>query len=298
MADGTTDPLAAATGRVTRSTAQAAASTSSSTHDTAAYLTGDMLPDRLSRFADYVTAAWQDRRTTINQYSTTLDIDNKLAYLYNYYVEHGKTHEMLRRTFCEDCEDCEYWTIPTWEKASSRPRQEMRDLHEINGIYVGKGSGSKIAENLHHVVTRYMCDDDDDDGGIETPKGSKADMHFNEQGDLVVDDGNERSATFYQKFEKQQAELANMTAKLETAQEITAKLEAAHLDNSRSRQGSPLKKPDICTWMPGSFDAIGITDDQIRRFLADFNKMYKDPDKYSGDFGRAIFGRAIFGRSF
>ncbi|KAG5931183.1 hypothetical protein E4U60_006384 [Claviceps pazoutovae] len=91
MADGTTDPLAAATGRVTRSTAQAAASASSATLDTAAYLTRDMLPDRLSRFADYVTAAWKDRRTIIDQHSTSLDIDNKLAYLYNYYVEHGKT---------------------------------------------------------------------------------------------------------------------------------------------------------------------------------------------------------------
>ncbi|KAG6169756.1 hypothetical protein E4U51_001415 [Claviceps purpurea] len=64
-------------------------------HDTAAYLTRDMLPERLSRFADYVTAAWQDRRTIINEHSTSLDIDNKLAYLYNYYVEHDKTHEML-----------------------------------------------------------------------------------------------------------------------------------------------------------------------------------------------------------
>ncbi|KAG5958687.1 hypothetical protein E4U57_001204 [Claviceps arundinis] len=45
----------------------------------------------------------QDRRTIINEHSTSLDIDNKLAYLYNYYVEHGKTYEMLRRTFCEDC---------------------------------------------------------------------------------------------------------------------------------------------------------------------------------------------------
>ncbi|KAG6147546.1 hypothetical protein E4U11_000912, partial [Claviceps purpurea] len=117
MANGTTDTPAAATGRVTRSTTQAAAPASSATHDTAAYLTGDMLPDHLSRFADYVTAAWQDRRTTIgiiHQHSTTLDIDNKLAYLYNYYVEHDKTYEVLRRTFCEDCE---HWTLPIWEKA-------------------------------------------------------------------------------------------------------------------------------------------------------------------------------------
>ncbi|KAG6298710.1 hypothetical protein E4U09_000579 [Claviceps aff. purpurea] len=59
-----------------------------------------------------------------------------------------------------------------------------------------------------------------------------------------------------------------------------AKLEAAHLDNSKSRQGSPPKTPDPGTWMPDSFDAIGITDNEIRRCLADFNKMYKDSDKY------------------
>ncbi|KAG6286343.1 hypothetical protein E4U09_006772 [Claviceps aff. purpurea] len=283
MANETTD-TAAATGRVTRSAAQAAASASSAapassaTHDTAAYLTRDMLPERLSRFADYVTAAWQDRRTIINEHSTSLDIDNKLAYLYNYYVEHDKTHEMLRRTFCEDCE---HWTLPIWEKASSRPRQEMRDLLEVNGIYVGKGSGSKIAGNLHRVVTRYMCDDDDDES--EKPKESKAKMHFNEQGDLVTDDGDERSTSFQQELDRQQAELANMTAKLEAAQEITAKLEAAHLDNSKSRQGSPPKTPDPGKWMPDSFDAIGITDNEIRRCLADFNKMYKDSDKYSGE---------------
>ncbi|KAG6311027.1 hypothetical protein E4U44_004747 [Claviceps purpurea] len=72
----------------------------------------------------------------------------------------------------------------------------------------------------------------------EKPKESKANMHFNEQGDLVADDGNERSTSFQQELDRQQAELAKMTAKLEAAQEITAKLEAAHLDNSKSRQGS------------------------------------------------------------
>ncbi|KAG6157994.1 hypothetical protein E4U51_007908 [Claviceps purpurea] len=127
-----------------------------------------------------------------------------------------------------------------------------------------------------------MCDDDDD-GEIEKPKEPKTDMHFDEQGDHVTDDGNELSASFQQQFERQQAELVSMTAKLEAAQEITAKIEAAHLDNSRSRQGSSSKIPDICTWMPDSFNAIGITDDQIRRCLADFDKMYKDSDKYSGE---------------
>ncbi|KAG6057432.1 hypothetical protein E4U32_005117 [Claviceps aff. humidiphila group G2b] len=88
MANGTTDPPAAATGRVTRSTAQAAAPASSATHDTAAYLTRDMLPERLSRFADYVTAVRARQTYHYQRTSTSLDIDNKLAYLYNYYVEH------------------------------------------------------------------------------------------------------------------------------------------------------------------------------------------------------------------
>ncbi|KAG6046718.1 hypothetical protein E4U39_001094, partial [Claviceps sp. Clav50 group G5] len=68
-------------------------------------------------------------------------------------------------------------------------------------------------------------------------------MHFNEQGDLVTEDGNERQTSFQQDLERQQAKLAEMTAKLEAAQEITAKLEAAHLDNSKSKQGSSSKTP-------------------------------------------------------
>ncbi|KAG6194859.1 hypothetical protein E4U22_003440, partial [Claviceps purpurea] len=208
MANGTTDTPAAATGRVTRSTTQAAAPASSATHDTAAYLTGDMLPDHLSRFADYVTAAWQDRRTTIgiiHQHSTTLDIDNKLAYLYNYYVEHDKTTANTGPS-------------PSGKKqvpARAR-RQEMRDLLEVNGIYVGKGSGSKIAENLLRVVSIYMCDDDD--GESEQPKGAKTDLHFNEQGDLVTDDGNDCSATLQYQIYRQQMEVADTTAKFEVAQ--------------------------------------------------------------------------------
>ncbi|KAG5956829.1 hypothetical protein E4U58_006417 [Claviceps cyperi] len=67
MTDAPTTPPTAATGRVTRSTAQAAAPTSSDNQDKVDYLTRDMLPDRLSRFADYVTEEWQERRTQINQ---------------------------------------------------------------------------------------------------------------------------------------------------------------------------------------------------------------------------------------
>ncbi|KAG6065199.1 hypothetical protein E4U32_007683 [Claviceps aff. humidiphila group G2b] len=156
----------------------------------------------------------------------------------------------------------------------------MRDLLEDNGIYVGKGSGSNIARKLHRVVTKYMCDDDDDD---ESEKQSKSNMHFNEQGDLVTEDGNERQTSSQQDLERQQAKLAEVTAKIEAAQEITAKLEAAHLKNSKSKQGSSSKTPGVCQWMPDSFDAIGITDNEIRRCLADFCKMYKDSDKYSGD---------------
>ncbi|KAG6092734.1 hypothetical protein E4U14_000549 [Claviceps sp. LM454 group G7] len=159
MANETTTPPAAATGRFTRSTAQAAASTSPASHVKAEYLTRDMLPDRLSRFAGYITSAWEDRRTTITQHSTTTDIDNKLAYLYNHYVEHGKTHEMLRRTVCEDCED---WTVKTWSRASRRVCQELRDLLVTNDIYVGNGSGSKLAVHLRCVVIRYMRDAGED----------------------------------------------------------------------------------------------------------------------------------------
>ncbi|KAG5951040.1 hypothetical protein E4U57_007138 [Claviceps arundinis] len=133
-----------------------------------------------------------------------------------------------------------------------------------------------------------MADDDDE---IGQPKKPKMDPRFNEQGDLVTDDGNDypeanASPSLQQLLQQQQAEIANTTAKLQAAQDIATKLQAAHapqLDNSGPRASQSSPTSDICTWMPDSFHAIGITDDQIRRCISDLSKLYKDSDKYSGE---------------
>ncbi|KAG5954273.1 hypothetical protein E4U56_008010 [Claviceps arundinis] len=65
---------------------------------------------------------------------------------------------------------------------------------------------------------------DDDDGESEQPKGDKTDLHFNEQGDLVTDDGNDRSATLPYQIYRQQTEVADTTAKFEAAQLATREL--------------------------------------------------------------------------
>ncbi|KAG6194802.1 hypothetical protein E4U24_003123 [Claviceps purpurea] len=76
-----------------------------------------------------------------------------------------------------------------------------------------------MAENLHRVVSRYMCDDD---GDIEQPKGSKADLHFNEQGDLVTDDGNDRPESLQQQFKPRvYATLADFFQQLQAPLQIT-----------------------------------------------------------------------------
>ncbi|KAG6173783.1 hypothetical protein E4U51_004460 [Claviceps purpurea] len=119
-------------------------------------LTRDMMPDYLSMFSGLVTEDWERSRSDIDpKNATKIQIDNRIAYLYNYYVTYGKTFEMLQYTFCEDCE---YWTVQTRSRASRRACQELRDLLTTNDIYVGNGSGSKRAARLRRVVMRYMRD--------------------------------------------------------------------------------------------------------------------------------------------
>ncbi|KAG6042808.1 hypothetical protein E4U39_005401 [Claviceps sp. Clav50 group G5] len=88
--------------------------------DQAKFLTRDMLPAHMSRFCGYITESWKKARDDIPEHLTTIDIDNKIAYLYSFYVEEAMTFERLRLTFCEDFE---YWTLQMWEKASFRTRQ-------------------------------------------------------------------------------------------------------------------------------------------------------------------------------
>ncbi|KAG6260093.1 hypothetical protein E4U48_000156 [Claviceps purpurea] len=156
------------------------------------YLRKDMLPAHMSRFAGYVTKAWENARDDIPEDSTTIDIDNKIAYLYSFYVEQAKTFERLRRTFCEDFE---YWTLQMWEKASSRTRQEMRDLLQDNGIDVGNASGrNMIASELHHVVMRCIHGDSQQQEEPQKPENELPFKSFNERVDLVTEDRNSHHA--------------------------------------------------------------------------------------------------------
>ncbi|KAG6072127.1 hypothetical protein E4U15_007108 [Claviceps sp. LM218 group G6] len=162
MADPTPPPPP---GRATSSSAQpaAAATTGSATRGAASqdapeYLTKDMLPVHMLRFADHITADWIRGRNDIDTTNATMSqIDNKIAYQYALYVEQSMKFEGLRRTFCEDFE---YWTLEMWMRASTRARQAMRDLLTDNAIHVGGGPGrNSIAVGLHHVVIQYMNGD-------------------------------------------------------------------------------------------------------------------------------------------
>lgn len=64
-----------------------------------------------------------------------------------------------------------------------------------------------------------MCDDN---GDIEQPKGPKTDSHFNEQGDLVTDDGIDRPASLQQHFTPRvYATLADFFRQLQASLQIT-----------------------------------------------------------------------------
>ncbi|KAG6146970.1 hypothetical protein E4U11_001068 [Claviceps purpurea] len=263
MADESPLSSAAPPGRVTRSSAQTAATTAATasgsatqgatSQDEVEYLTKDMLPAHMSRFAGYITENWEDSRNDIPENSTSIEIDNKIAYLYSFYVEQAKTFERLRRTFCEDFE---YWTLQMWEKASSRTRQEMRDLLQDNGIDVGKASGrNMIASELHRVVTQSIHGDGQHLHGKESQKPKK-EPRFNDRGDLVTDDGNshldvDTSQPLQDQIKRQQTELADVTAKLEAAQRDNTGPAFSNIGNLHMDAQSS----EISTWMPNNMDA-------------------------------------------
>ncbi|KAG6309285.1 hypothetical protein E4U22_004061 [Claviceps purpurea] len=191
------------------------------------FLTKDMLPVHMLRFADHITADWIRGRNDIDTTSATMtQIDNKIAYQYALYVELSMKFEGLRRTFCEDFE---YWTLEMWMRASTRTRQAMRDLLTDNAIHVGGGPGrNSIAVGLHNVVAQYMHGDSPQEKEPQKPENEPP---FNERVDLVTEDGNSHPAVEanqplqYQIYRQhEQTEVADTTAKLEAAQLATRKL--------------------------------------------------------------------------
>ncbi|KAG6124315.1 hypothetical protein E4U28_001608 [Claviceps purpurea] len=189
------------------------------------FLTRDMLPVHMSRFADHITTEWIRGRNDIDTTSATMtEIDNKIAYQYALYVELSMKFEMLRRTFCEDFE---YWTLEMWMRASTRARQAMRDLLTDNDIHVGGRPGRNgIALGLHHVVTRYIHGDSPQE---EEPQKPENEPPFNERVNLVTEDGNshpalEANQPLQYQIYRQQTEVADTAAKLEAAQLATRKL--------------------------------------------------------------------------
>ncbi|KAG6147238.1 hypothetical protein E4U11_001035, partial [Claviceps purpurea] len=194
------------------------------------FLTRDMLPVHMSRFADHITTEWIRGRNDIDTTSATMtEIDNKIAYQYALYVELSMKFEGLRRTFCEDFE---YWTLEMWMRASTRARQAMRDLLTTNDIHVGGRPGRNgIALGLHHVVTRYIHGDSPQEEEPQKPENELPFKSFNERVDLVTEDRNSHHAVEanqplqYQTYRQhEQTEVADTTAKLEAAQLAARKL--------------------------------------------------------------------------
>ncbi|KAG5931421.1 hypothetical protein E4U60_006103, partial [Claviceps pazoutovae] len=80
--------------------------------------------------------------------------------------------------------------------------------------------------DIHHAA--LQADDfiryygDYDDGDIEQAKGPKTGPHFNEQGDLVTDDGNDRPASLQQQFKPRvYVTLADFFQQLQAPLQIT-----------------------------------------------------------------------------
>ncbi|KAG6282505.1 hypothetical protein E4U09_000597, partial [Claviceps aff. purpurea] len=168
------------------------------------------LPKHVKKFADFISPEWRkykygediDQRT-----ASTTDINDRIVWAYDYYIEEEKYGFELKRMFAEDFME---WSRETWERATARVRQEMRDLLTKRGIEVGKGTGASVAECLRRMVSDYFesCDDD---------KGK--DHHQHDQ-ETRTDNGESD-----QKLRKDDLEHATIEQKEQRAQELIQNLE-------------------------------------------------------------------------
>ncbi|KAG6160696.1 hypothetical protein E4U11_003883 [Claviceps purpurea] len=89
------------------------------------------------------------------------------------------------------------------------------------------------SQEISTVSSPDTCDDDDES---EKPKESKANMHFNEQGDLVADDDNERSTSFQQELDIFSARTRQATS---GACQNDGQARGSARNHSKTRSGTP-----------------------------------------------------------
>ncbi|KAG6029669.1 hypothetical protein E4U40_000393 [Claviceps sp. LM458 group G5] len=66
------------------------------------------------------------------------------------------TTESFGHTTIMFCEDFAYWSFETWETATAKVRQEMRDLLEEKGIPTAKGSGLSVSRDLKAIISDFI----------------------------------------------------------------------------------------------------------------------------------------------
>ncbi|KAG6051926.1 hypothetical protein E4U39_006448 [Claviceps sp. Clav50 group G5] len=114
----------------------------------------ETLPKHLKKFASHISTNWTDYEEDIDQYTATnVDVNNRIVWAYDYYVVEEKKGEALLRMFCEDFA---YWSFETWETATAKVRQEMRDLLEEKGIPTAKGSGLSVSRDLKAIISDFI----------------------------------------------------------------------------------------------------------------------------------------------
>ncbi|KAG6150628.1 hypothetical protein E4U51_000898, partial [Claviceps purpurea] len=78
----------------------------------------------------HISPAWKDVAEDSDVESTT-ETNDYIIYHYNYYVQHGITHDRLRDQFCDDFHG---WTTEMWDKATKPIRSHARDFLTNNGV--------------------------------------------------------------------------------------------------------------------------------------------------------------------
>ncbi|KAG5955148.1 hypothetical protein E4U56_007492 [Claviceps arundinis] len=107
----------------------------------------------------HISPAWKDV-TEDSDVEDATETNDYIIYHYNYYVQHGITHDRLRDQFCDDFYG---WTTAMWDKATKPIRSHARDFLINNGVpldinmrKIGDKLVTLMQQNHAALTTAYL----------------------------------------------------------------------------------------------------------------------------------------------
>ncbi|KAG6145799.1 hypothetical protein E4U37_000609 [Claviceps purpurea] len=115
----------------------------------------ESLPDHLKKFCADISTEWRQCSEDVDQNSaSTTDLNNRIVWAYDYYVEEEKYGFELEQMFAEDFME---WSFGTWKRTTPRVRQEMRDLIATRGTSLGRETEMSATHSLRRLIADYVA---------------------------------------------------------------------------------------------------------------------------------------------